>query len=303
MKNVCAVIFCFFLVTCFRAQDSLTPVKRIRVDDVGMQLTLLTEFKNTLYMSDIQKIAPQNSMIYKADISTYDQGKDSRKSFNSLNINSSPVFSMYSAFKFSDKNKTAYKKNIQFRAGLAFYKQQSNAMAQTITSKRADTLYSNTTGSKIFLDSINAKTYTANYSTKMLRIDLSFLISTNRQKPVYLYTGAGIAACMSFNTTVNVAYLTSNTVYGSNQKHDNSFPYAALDQVFVKQESFRVNEYDINAYVPLGANIRLGSKKMFWKRINVYYELKPGINMTFITGLNPIASFRVQHGWGLKFTI
>jgi len=294
--------FTFFMCImslCF-AQDSLSSLKRLRIDEFGLQLTLLAETGRPINMAEVKTIAPMNSMLYEADLSKYDLGIYGRRN---IQTNTSPVLSIYTGFVFLNKQKTAYRQNQQFRAGLSYYQRDYSTSAQTVNKTPYDTLYSGSTGNIIFIDSLKARTYNANYSGHQLRLDLSFLISTNREKRIYLYTGAGITAGTSMGSSVSVRYYVSNTVYGSNERYGNFFPGAALDNVFVKSESFKLRNYTLGANVPLGADIRLGSKRKFWRRLHAHYEVRPGVSILFISKLDPKASFAFQHGWGIKFRL
>jgi hypothetical protein len=46
----------------------------------------------------------------------------------------------------------------------------------------------------------------------------------------------------------------------------------------------------------------LGKKKEFWKRTHLFYELRPGINITSIPELGTITNSSNQHGLGLRVT-
>jgi len=50
----------------------------------------------------------------------------------------------------------------------------------------------------------------------------------------------------------------------------------------------------------LGIDFRIGKKREFWKRTHLFYELRPGINVTSIPELRPITNASVQHGIGLR---
>lgn len=300
MKTISFLAVCILIMKASFAQDSLPSLKRIHLNDIGLQLTFLSESGRPINMAEIKHIAPINSMLYDADISKYDLGIRGRRN---RQTNTSTVISLYTGFRLLNKQKTGYRQNLQFRAGLSYYKKEYSASAQTVTKKPYDTLYSGSTGNIIFMDSLNAKTYNAYYSGNQLRLDLSFLISTNNQKRFYFYTGLGITAGASVGSSVSVSYYVSNTLYGSNEHYGNSFPYAALDNVFVKRESFKLGDYTLVAYVPLGADLRLGSRRQFWQRLHVHYEMRPGANVAFIPNLKSQTTFALQHGWGIKFRI
>jgi hypothetical protein len=66
------------------------------------------------------------------------------------------------------------------------------------------------------------------------------------------------------------------------------------------QKAFRKKQYDFGAYLPLGVDFRIGNKRDFWKRIHLFYEARPSINMTAIPELRTITNASIFHGLGVK---
>ncbi len=299
MKWVCSLSFFLFISAGFYAQDSLKAVKRIRINDIGAQLNLFTGAQNYTDLTDFRAMAPQ-SILLKDDFSRY-KSHTGQSMFS--DISSDPVLSIVAGFKFSNKSKTGYRKNIRLKAGFTLYNQQVLAEYNYTQTKPYDVLTSSATGNVVTLDSVIYKSYNMTYSSHQIRLDVAFLWSTNQDKHrMAFYTGLGISAGISFNSTTSVNYgsYSQLKISGQGEQYTN---YAHGTGTYTNEEFKNKNDYGIAVYIPLGADLILGRKRRFWRNAHVYYEIKPCYNALKVPGIRDFGSLGILHGWGLRFTI
>jgi hypothetical protein len=87
-------------------------------------------------------------------------------------------------------------------------------------------------------------------------------------------------------------------VFYSNWNFDEEF-----NSGYGNYESERFNNqtsFGLLAYLPLGLDFRLGKNQEFWKRLHLFYEISPGLNMTFIPELNTATNIAIRNGLGLR---
>jgi hypothetical protein len=63
------------------------------------------------------------------------------------------------------------------------------------------------------------------------------------------------------------------------------------------------NNFGFSAYIPLGINLRLGNKIEFWKKVNLFYEIRPNINITYVPELRTVTNAFLQVGCGFRITL
>ena len=212
------------------------------------------------------------------------------------------MFSVLLGLQFNDKQKTFYEGNPLLRVGISYIS------GTTLTGglfdevrKPYDTLTSSQTGQTVYIDSINTKNYSMSYTSEQLRLDGSLIFRTNPESRWSIFTGMGITAGVSFNANTNI-YYNSNGKAEARYANGNSFSsYGYSSSANIKTEKFRnKTNIGLSIYIPLGIDFRIGKKREFWKRTHLFYELRPGINVTSIPELRPITTASVQHGLGLR---
>lgn len=281
----------FFSAYAVHAQDSLKPVKKIRVNDVCAQLSIANELNMLTNIDEFRKMFP-GSELMKADLSLY-----THETRPSSTLNTGLVFFAGTSFKFANKTKTAYRKNVRLRAGISFNSFELYAQYRKVTIKPFDSIYPS-----IAIDSINQRDYSLGYNGKQIRADISFLWSSNQEKRrLSVYTGLGASGGISLLSTGFVSYNVYRDLQFRDKEPMNAYNARTTETTF---ETFKgVSSYGFSAYVPLGADLRLGKTRNFWKRAHIYYELKPMCSLLIIPGTKTFSNFGIQHGWGLRFTV
>ncbi len=277
------VILLIISFSFFGQEQQPKTVKRISIHDIYIQAGWLSEHNaNAGTLTDFKKLAPQ-SVLLNNDLTGYSQSGGSI---------SNTMFSVMLGIQFSDKQKTTYKANPLLRLGIIFSGTNLTNGLYKEDRKRYDTLTSSQTGQAVYVDSINSKNYSMNYSSQQLRFDGSLIFRTNPEARWSLFTGIGITAGFSFNTNTNILY--------SKYSKISSFPSSISSYSNLTENYKNKNNFAFSSYIPMGIDFRIGKKREFWKRTHLFFELRPGINSTSIPELRTITNATMQYGFGLK---
>jgi hypothetical protein len=139
------------------------------------------------------------------------------------------------------------------------------------------------------------------YSSEQIRFDGSMIFRTNPLARWSLFSGIGITAGVSINSNTNIYYskYLRTEIYESDGAVLNSSSYYHSDQS-ISENHKNKNGYAVSAYIPMGIDFRVGKKREFWKQIHLFYECRPGMNMTSIPELQTATTASLQHGFGLR---
>lgn len=140
-----------------------------------------------------------------------------------------------------------------------------------------------------------------NYTSEQLRFDGSLIFRTDAQARWSLYTSIGITAGMSINAQTDIFYDKMERTEMNYPNGNNYSSYSYSGSYNYETEKYRnKNNFGLSTYIPMGIDFRIGKKREFWKWTHLFYELRPGINMTSIPELRTITNASIQHGLGLK---
>jgi hypothetical protein len=284
-----AIILLTISFSVFGQEQESKTIKRISIHDIYIQTGWLNARNaNAGTLTDFKALAPQ-SVLLKNDLTAYSQYGGSSPT--------SGIFSVMLGIQFSDKQKKSYKANPLLRLGIIFSGTNLTNELYKEDSKRYDTLTSSRTGQTTYVDSIHSKSYNMNYTSQQLRFDGSIIFRTNPQARWSLFTGIGITAGFSFNTYTNISYNTSSysSLSGLSSLSSYSYPYST--------ENYKnKTNFGFSSYIPMGINFRIGKKREFWKHTHLFFELRPGINVTSIPELSTYINPSMQYGFGLKYS-
>jgi hypothetical protein len=247
------------------------------------------------------KLAPQSELLSS---NLLDFSQSGGRVFNG-----GAALSVMLGFKFSDKERTSYRANPLLRLGFS-YSSGSYLSNNTFNEFRFpyDTLTSNQTGEQVYVDSVISRSSGANYRSDQIRFNGSLIFRTNPEARWSLYSGIGITAGVSLNATTDIYYTTNlgtETVNSNDNGYGNGYGYGYENNSSSEtiSESYRNNtNFGFSAYVPFGIDFRLGKKREFWKRLHLFYEIKPEISVVSIPELYTITSARLQQGVGIRVT-
>lgn len=302
IKHMRKLFFSFILVTvtvlAFGQVQNSTVVKRIKINEYSIQTGLFGGSPANSSLADFYILAP-NSVLLNSNLipepnTYYPHHYASRPN---------TMFSAMLGFQFSDKQKTKYNKNIQLRVGIT-YSHNSVLSGGLFNTERKtfDTLTSSQTGASTYLDSVITKSLNMNYSSEQLRLDGALIFSTNTDARFSLFSGIGLTAGFSFNSKTTIKYNThyqiENRVPNDYTRHIDSFSGSSETEVISNK-----NNFGFSAYIPLGVNVKLGYKTEFWKKVNLFYEIRPSINITYIPELRTVTNSFVHFGGGFKILL
>jgi hypothetical protein len=289
-----AIILQMVSYSVFGQEDLPKSTKKISIKDVYIQTGTFSENNTNGTLSDFKMLAPQSVLLQK-NLTDFYQSSGFSTSTNNM-------FSIMLGLQFSDKQKSAYKANPLLRLGISYFSVTSITSAFYKEERFPyDTLTSSQTGQVIYIDSIISKSYSMNYSSEQLRLDASLIFRTNPEARWSLFAGIGVNAGLSINANTDIYF---NRYESSDTRFINgnaSSPYGYSNTDNSKTEKFKnKSNFGLSTYIPMGVDFRIGKKKEFWKRMHLFYELRPGINITSIPELRTITNSSIQHGIGLR---
>jgi len=270
------------------------PGRKIKITDVFVQSGFFTEKGGTGTLSDFQTLAP-NSVLLNNDFSGYTVG-------NGFTINTTSMFSFQLGIKFLDKEKSNYNLNPLLKIGINYFSPSglgSYYFKDEII--RGDTLTSSS-GHVIYVDTFTTKNYWMSYSSDQIRLDASLLFRTNEDSRWSFYTGMGFTAGFSLNskTYISQGENTRTNFYNTNTNADYSenLSFQGGGSEMFKNKS----NFGASIFLPIGFDFRIGKNNEFWKHIHLYYDLRPGLNITSIPELGTFANGSIQHGLGFRYS-
>lgn len=210
-------------------------------------------------------------------------------------------FSFNIGMNIVDKKKNI-RRNPKFKTGVSYFSVAGATHTLPETERKPyDTLISTQTGEAIHIDSVTTRTSFMTYKSEQLRLDASIIYRTNPQERWSFFAGAGIAVGWAFSTFASIYY----SVNKHTQNADNNSTYSAFSSTDInfRSEIFSSRKgFGASAGIPMGIDWRVGRKNEFWKQVHVYYEFRPGVNITSIPEVATIIKAGMQHGFGFRFS-
>jgi len=281
---ILALAFIFGAMTLTAQDNSSAAQGKITVTDVYINFGSFGEKVAYGSVDDFRKLAPQSDMLAR-DFSNFNQ--DAGGSY----FNGGTLFTASLGLKFKKKDGSDYQANPQLRLGISYFSSTPLSAGYSISETYVvDTLLSTVTGEVVYADSVVNENYNMNYIADQLRLDASLIFRTNPEARWSLYGGIGMAAGISINPRTEV--------YLNTWDFDSEISYGRgtyESERFNNQTSF-----GLMAYIPLGLDFRLGNNQEFWKRLHLFYEISPALNMTFIPELNTATNIAIRNGLGLR---
>ena len=299
MKTLILLIFIsiFTRNLLFSQTEKPLPSKTSRITDFYIQPGTFSQRLNNGTLNDFKLLAPDSKFLQT-------NFSDFRKSgYNDIYGNS--MLSIAVGLKLGKRENNLSNSNTTLRLGINYLTGYSLTNSYYKTDrKRYDTLTSSQTNQQIFVDSVTSTSYTMDYSYNQLRLDGSLIFSTNSKARWSLYTGFGASLGVSINAKTDIYYSKNKFSETMFQNGNLIYENTRNDGDEYETETFRnKTNIGLSAYVPLGIDFRIGKKNEFWKRAHLYYELRPGLNMTTIPELRTIINPGIQYGLGFRFSI
>lgn len=270
-------------VVIFSNSNAQEKTPRVRISEFHLQTGFQYYPAATSSLEDFRKLAP-NSILLKEDLPSYNSFGyyNGRGNFSSVQLG------------LTFKNHL----NALLRVGIS---NMGVSGLQNSYSKQDyfpyDTLTSSATGEQTFIDSVSSQSYFMNHSSRQIRLDAALIFRTDASARWSLFAGIGASLGVNYNATTYISYYTNNYI---NNQNGNSYNYG-YNNGSEKTESFTTKNYlTTTAYIPMGVDFRIGKNQAFWKRLHLYYEIKPSISMTQIPALRTMTTVNMTQALGLK---
>lgn len=271
-------------VVIFSNSNAQEKTPRVRISEFHLQTGFQYYPAETSSLEDFRKLAP-NSILLKEDLPSYNSFGyyNGRGNFSSVQLG------------LTFKNHP----NALLRVGLS---NMGVSGLQKSYSKQDhfpyDTLTSSATGEQTFIDSVSSQSYFMNHSSRQIRLDAAFIFRTDASARWSLFAGIGASLGVNYNATTYISYYRNNYI---NNQNGNSYYNGYSNNGSEKTETFTTKNYlTTTAFIPMGVDFRIGKNQAFWKRLHLYYEIKPSISMTQIPALRTITTVNMTQALGLK---
>lgn len=278
----------FFILQPNFAQE----IKTIKVSDISLLTGIMIENNPVTTIEDFRKLAP-NSELLPNDLTGF-------KTYDNYYYGGNFVSSIMMGIKFGDKESGNYKPNPILRVGLNYYIGQSLNQS-TYKEERTpfDTLTSSNSGEKFPVDSVSYTNYQMGYRSQQIRFDASLIYRTNPAARWSLYGGVGLNVGMSFNAYTQIDYYQSSYI---GPEENTNIAYYNTNGNYTYEEEQTKNETAVSyaGYLPLGVDFRISNTSEFFKRVHLFYEMRPTLNVSNIPELSTIVSPAFHQGIGLK---
>ena len=163
-----------------------------------------------------------------------------------------------------------------------------------------DTLTSSQTGGQTYVDSVYSEYLNVDYSQDQIGLDISYLLKSNPNARWGFYTGIGAVLGVSVNSE---AYLWQNSYSYYTNSTGEFYPYNEDYYDNGKSETYSLGStFFGQIYLPIGVDFRLSKKNEFWKRMHLYTEMRPNMQIVTVEGLD--TSVLLSYGWaafGVRF--
>lgn len=295
------IILTFIALTGFssfiRAQQLKSPAWRVS----DFQFSMGTEVANTspiIRPVEIANFAPGSQFIVPGQAGFYSDGW--------IPAWSSSLLTLQIGLHPADKVSGEVKKNRTLRLGLTAQGIKTQIYSSMMDRRfRMDTLLNSSSSSLFgYLDSVYHHDVYADYSGTAIKLEASFVYSTDPERRFSLYGGAGVNAGALINTRTDV----SSTEWSTREITDSrgyliSDEWYQADELRSKEENYRNKSgWSASLFIPLGVDLRLGKKKDFWNQLHLFTEMRPSLTMlsmpetkTYVVpGIQNTAGFKVH---------
>lgn len=269
------------------AQDTTA---KIRISEFHIQHGTNFQPMESTSLEDFQRLAP-NSTLLQSDFTGFNMGNN---------------YMFYRPFSFGSASYNSLQLGLTFknnpsllcRIGISHGSTGDISFgANRNRTAPYDTLTSSQTGEQYVTDSTYLENYFMSYSAQQLRLESSVIFRTNPAKRWSIYAGAGLSFGVSYKAETYINYFAYSTINGINSSYVASENYQSASEHFRNKMSTSTS-----VFVPLGIDFRIGKNREFWKRLHLFYEMKPSITVTSIPELRTSTQVNMINTLGLKIT-
>lgn len=293
MKNVTFLLLFALLSFSLAAQDNKENNSTLKITGLHIKPSIEIGSMHFGTIDDFRELAPQSELLQNDFVDF--------QNHTNHGITSSSSFSIMSEFEFWNKNEKSYRKNPLLRIGIGFTSE--NILAGNKyreISKPFDTLVSNTSGVSAFSDSITATRYGMEKKSEQLYLKGDLIFRTDPEKRWSIYAGIGLSLGVSINSSTDVYYFQDRWISTKFSNGHTATYEGSYNENYTRESHKNKSIFGFTSYIPMGLDFRLGKKSEFWKRIHLFYEFQPTIQVYSIPELYTITSANIQQGGGLR---
>lgn len=270
----------------------------LKLESVSLFPNVQTFYSANQSLEDFNELAP-GSVILARDYSDFNN-------FDFTTSNSSSGIEGMASFLLRSKKDGGYKSSTIFRVGLGF----SNGSNFSTSSQKTeqftfDTLASAQTGNRLLLDSLNYDALSAQHNSNLMRLSLSIIFRSRQETRLSIYGGVGLYGSMAFNSYTDVSLFRSQQSIVTDVD-GNQFLGNTNEEFSSTQRSERYanqNTFSCAVYAPIGITMRLSKHHSFWKRMSIFTEVRPGVDVTSIPEIGTHTTGFTEFGFGAKAII
>jgi hypothetical protein len=274
---------------------SITAFSQFQLTQVHLSSGSYRQFGFTpSNITDFAPLAPGSSILMK-DFSNYENGMG----YYTFNYPFNMGMQNNSSFQSLQVGLSLLKCQGTLRLGISnFSNQLMSAYGSNYESHVVDTLISSQNGNMAFIDSTISRNVYGNYTNEQIRLEAAYVWEMNVGERWAFSAGAGMSFGLSYQsrTTLHFTeYTNSYQGYGS---------YAGNQTTTHESEAYKnPMNWGANLYVPLGINLRLGTKRAFWKPWMIYTELRPQLSINSIPKAGVKFSPGIGSASGIRYNI
>ena len=246
--------------------------------------------------SEFQTLVKKDAVALHPDLSFYTREK--RPPFSN-----GREISLAVNFKVRAANGIGYRERMQLSFAIKFSRQSFLSTSYRYSrGVRFDTL-SGSSG-VLYLDSIFDYTKEFSYSLKQVGVEAAALFNTNPEKNIGLYGGLSFTQYFSTSSFVALTETEETKVEQMNSSGQSSI-YGGKGNKPSKQDP-TITKFDaLSALttrlgIPIGFTVRLAKTKPVLKNIQFFFESKPGVAITFVSGYKSFVRPWFTAGGGIK---
>jgi hypothetical protein len=301
MRKIIIIAFALAFSVNIKAQQDDATKHFMKISSVSTSMGFAGVFAPTT-MNDYYGL---KNTIEDPDILIDPSGFGSESFFSDLGGNTRMKFNL-GLTPFS-KKKNEYRHNRELRLGVGF----NSGIRRSFNFYKtdyiaADTFVSSNGNRPIYADSAFGSYHIYNENFYEFNINIAYLFKTDPSRRLYLYAGLGAEYGISIRYFLRYENIeTSEIVYydEANPPSGNDYyyygKYTGDNGYTVNSSSTKTNMLNaahfVRTYIPLGINFRISNGNSFWKHMNVYSEINPGLEFQIV----PSDQTYVNPYWGV----
>jgi hypothetical protein len=274
---------------------SITAFSQIKLTQVHLSSGAYRQFGFTpSKITDFAALAPGSSILMK-DFSNY----ESSMGYYNFNYPFGMGMQNNASFQSLQVGLSLPKCQGTLRLGISnFSNQLMSAYGSYYESHVVDTLISSQNGSMAFVDSTISRNVFGNYTNEQIRLEAAYVWEMNAGERWAFSAGAGLSFGLSYQSRTTLHFTEYTNSYAGYGSYEGNQTTTHESEVYKNPMN-----WGANLYVPLGINLRLGTKRAFWKPWMIYSELRPQLSINSIPNAGVKFSPGIGSASGIRYNI